>query len=230
LIRSGGKVVKNAAGFDIPKLMVGSLGSLGAFVEVSIKVFPQPESYSTIICEFTSLEEALNTLIRLTASPVEIYCLDLEPSSNGYYLYIRLGGGSDLITKRIERLQNEIGENEIMDGEKELDFWLNIREFKWLLESSTLVKIPITPKRVPKLEDFLGDNDALRRYSVGANLAWVGWSKSLELLDQHLSGNELSGLAIIGSASKTHLGKWKGQSFYKRIKQALDPINKWAEV
>ena len=39
--RGGGKVVKNAAGFDLPKLMAGSLGRLGALVELSFKVFPQ---------------------------------------------------------------------------------------------------------------------------------------------------------------------------------------------
>ena len=37
----GGRVVKNAAGFDLPKLMVGSLGRLGVFVELSLKVFPR---------------------------------------------------------------------------------------------------------------------------------------------------------------------------------------------
>src|SRR5512143_1651914 len=42
IVHAGGKVVKNSAGFDIPKLMVGSLGQLGALIEVSFKVFPQP--------------------------------------------------------------------------------------------------------------------------------------------------------------------------------------------
>ena len=41
IVRAGGKVVKNAAGFDIPKLMVGSLGQLGVLVELSFKVFPR---------------------------------------------------------------------------------------------------------------------------------------------------------------------------------------------
>ena len=42
LVAGGGKVVKNAAGFDLPKLMVGSLGRLGVMVELSVKVFPRP--------------------------------------------------------------------------------------------------------------------------------------------------------------------------------------------
>ena len=41
--RGGGKVVKNVAGFDVPKLMVGSLGTLGGIVSATFRVFPKPE-------------------------------------------------------------------------------------------------------------------------------------------------------------------------------------------
>ncbi|MEZ4663285.1 MAG: hypothetical protein R2911_37550 [Caldilineaceae bacterium] len=47
IVRGGGKVVKNAAGFDLPKLMVGSLGRLGILTEVSF-MFPQPKAYGTL--------------------------------------------------------------------------------------------------------------------------------------------------------------------------------------
>src|SRR5215203_1976352 len=48
LIRGGGKVVKNAAGFDLPKLMVGSLGRLGIVISASFKVFPAPAATATL--------------------------------------------------------------------------------------------------------------------------------------------------------------------------------------
>ena len=47
LVNGGGKVVKNAAGFDIPKLMVGSLGSFGVMTELTFKVFPAPAATAT---------------------------------------------------------------------------------------------------------------------------------------------------------------------------------------
>jgi glycolate oxidase FAD binding subunit len=47
--RGGGKVVKNVAGFDIPKLMVGSLGSLGLIGTVTFRLHPLPESSSTVV-------------------------------------------------------------------------------------------------------------------------------------------------------------------------------------
>jgi glycolate oxidase FAD binding subunit len=47
--RGGGKVVKNVAGFDLPKLMVGSLGSLGLIASVTFRLHPTPESASTVL-------------------------------------------------------------------------------------------------------------------------------------------------------------------------------------
>ena len=58
LVRGGGKVVKNAAGFDLPKLMVGSLGRLGALVELSFKVFPKPPAFATLRVDYPSLAAA----------------------------------------------------------------------------------------------------------------------------------------------------------------------------
>jgi glycolate oxidase FAD binding subunit len=46
--RGGGKVVKNVAGFDLPKLMVGSLGTLGAIVSATLRVFPRPHAWRAI--------------------------------------------------------------------------------------------------------------------------------------------------------------------------------------
>src|ERR1051325_9403440 len=48
LLRLGGKVVKNAAGFDLPKFFVGSLGRFGELAEVTFKVFPKPLATRTL--------------------------------------------------------------------------------------------------------------------------------------------------------------------------------------
>jgi glycolate oxidase FAD binding subunit len=229
-IRTGGKVVKNAAGFDIPKLMVGSLGSLGALVELSFKVFPKPEENRTIIAQINTFKSALDMLIQLSLLQMEIDSLELKPENSSYDLSIRLAGKTSTFTKRIDKLENEIGDIEILDGEIERTYWQNLREFTWLKEGNTLVKVPVTIKNLPDLERFLGENKADRRYSVGANLAWISWSGTLEKLDHYLTRNSLSGLTVLGAPEKSKLGDWKISEFYKRIKKALDPTCKWAEV
>lgn len=230
LIRSGGKVVKNAAGFDIPKLMVGSLGSLGALVELSFKVFPRPKEYKTVTSSYPTLMNAMEHLIQLTASPIEILCLEIESTNSSYDLQIRLGGSPKLFDERIDRLEQFIGDIEVLDGDVESKYWEHINEFRWLPEDSTLVKIPLTPKLVPDLDEFLEQNGSNRRYSVGANVAWVAWSESLDKLDQHLKDSNLAGLTVLGSADQIRLGARDNGNFYQRIKKALDPNEKWAEV
>jgi glycolate oxidase FAD binding subunit len=57
--RGGGRVVKNVAGYDLMKLMIGSFGTLGVIVSANFKLFPLPRQTATFICEFDSLPDAL---------------------------------------------------------------------------------------------------------------------------------------------------------------------------
>lgn len=50
LVHGGGKVVKNAAGFDLPKLMVGGMGRLGVLIDLTFKVFPAPRAWPVHSC------------------------------------------------------------------------------------------------------------------------------------------------------------------------------------
>ena len=134
LITTGGRVVKNAAGFDIPKLMVGSLGSLGTMVEVSIKVFPKPTEYITAMAQFENLSDALTSLIHLTSSSSEILCLELEPVEDFYNLRIRLGGDPKLFQDRISLLGASLQDTEILQGDEETKNWQEINEFLWVPE------------------------------------------------------------------------------------------------
>ncbi|MGB7095623.1 MAG: FAD-binding protein [Anaerolineales bacterium] len=230
LIHTGGKVVKNAAGFDIPKLMVGSLGSLGAMVEVSIKVFPKPKETITAISRYATLPAALNSLIQLTSSSSEILCLELEPIDDSYDLRIRLGGEPKLFPDRISHLGETVGDIVTLIGDPETEYWESLNEFDWVPEGTVLVKIPLTPKFVPQLDEFLNSNHAIRHYSVGANVAWVALSQPLNLLDQKLKELNLMGLTVLGSADQIRLGVWEPGGFYRRIKNALDPSGLWLEV
>jgi glycolate dehydrogenase FAD-binding subunit len=230
LVRAGGKVVKNSAGFDIPKLMIGSLGYFGALVELSFKVFPRPAEFATLIQPYASLNEALEHMIRISTTPLDLICLDLLPQEGTFNLIIRIGGLPDSFPARFQRLQGILGGGEILDGEPEKELWWGVREFNWLPESSRLLKVPLTPARIPDLDLFLSGHAALRRYTVGGNLAWVAWSGDTQTLDQALNNQQLSGLAVLGPPGSTRLGTRSGASFARRIKQALDPLGRWAEV
>ncbi len=58
IVKGGGRVVKNVAGYDLPKLVVGSLGTLGVIVEATFKLAPWPAAQETLLATFESLEDA----------------------------------------------------------------------------------------------------------------------------------------------------------------------------
>lgn len=126
LLRLGGKVVKNAAGFDVPKFLVGSLGRFGAIGEVTFKVFPRPEATLTLEMPF-----ARETLARLARSRYEPDAIDVPPG--GSTLLVRLAGPG----RAIEPLAREIGGRPV-DGA----VWERVRETPWCC------KADLTPDRM----------------------------------------------------------------------------------
>jgi len=90
LLRLGGKVVKNAAGFDLPKFFTGSLGRFGLLVEITFKVFPQPPARLTMKLEAPTAEAALRIITVAANSRWELDALDLLPDAPA--LRLRLAG------------------------------------------------------------------------------------------------------------------------------------------
>jgi glycolate oxidase FAD binding subunit len=68
VVKSGGKVVKNVAGYDLNKLYTGSFGTLGVITEVSFKLQPLPEIERTVLLTFKEIGQAVNTALDVSSS------------------------------------------------------------------------------------------------------------------------------------------------------------------
>jgi glycolate oxidase FAD binding subunit len=77
IARSGGNVVKNVAGYDLNKLYVGSLGTLGVIVEANFKLLPLPEHEETLLIGFDSAEAAMQAVAALLSAAVTPNALEL---------------------------------------------------------------------------------------------------------------------------------------------------------
>jgi glycolate oxidase FAD binding subunit len=87
ILRFGGRVMKNVAGFDVSRLMVGALGTLGVVLETSFKVLPAPESEVTRMLDFDE-GEAGEFMARISRTPLPV-------SASCFFenrLYVRLSG------------------------------------------------------------------------------------------------------------------------------------------
>ena len=246
VVRGGGKVVKNAAGFDIPKLMVGSLGQLGVLVELSFKVFPRPEAYASLRLKYSALDDALQALHRLYGSQLDIDALDLEAAQSGatlrlplrsaqgfgsgQALWARLGGLASAMPARLDRLRALLGGGEVVEGPDEASLWRGVRELEWVPAGWSLIKVPLTPRRIPLLEQSLAGGPAIRRYSGGGQVAWIASPEPPQPFDALLSSQGLSGLVLLGPPGQPRLGVRIGDTFARRVREALDPARRFAEA
>jgi glycolate oxidase FAD binding subunit len=77
LTHSGGRVVKNVAGYDLNKLYIGSLGTLGIIVELSLKLAPIPPANASVIAQFADLDGARGVLKAVVHSPLSPLAVEL---------------------------------------------------------------------------------------------------------------------------------------------------------
>ena len=148
IARSGGRVVKNVAGYDLNKLYIGSLGTLGVIVEANFKLQPLPSVERTLLLTFTNANNAMHMVIatsgsNLTPSAIELIdagaasdmsnFFGLNLPTNGFTLAINFEGGAVSINRQIDEArllarQNNALMGDDIDGEAQNRFWDVVRE------------------------------------------------------------------------------------------------------
>lgn len=132
LVQSGGMVVKNVAGLDMAKLMIGSLGTLAAIATVNFKLIPMPESTRTFVMTFRTADAVMQGRALLYESSLQPFALDmLNPAAakrigrEGYQLLVQAGGSEALM----DRYKRSLESAEIISGMEEMELWNAVREF-----------------------------------------------------------------------------------------------------
>jgi glycolate oxidase FAD binding subunit len=226
LLRMGGKVVKNCAGFDLPKFFVGSLGRYGVLVELTFKVFPAPDSRLTLRLTTNGAEAAAKVLTEAANSRWEVDALDLLP--DGKTVCLRLAGPAPAL----EAISREVlarWPGQVLSAAEADAVWTELREFRWAHSGGVLVKVAITPAVVPSLDAAARSLDGTRVHvSAGGNVAFVSLPPSAQpaALQERLHSLGLPGVTLCGSAP-LWWGARATPAIAGAVKQALDPQNRF---
>ena len=125
----GGQVMKNVAGYDVSRLMPGSMGTLALLLEASVKVLPRPAATATLRCHI-SQEKALRTLNEWAGQPLPLSASCWIGNGTGEgQLTIRLAGAAAAIKAAIPLMSSLVNASEVDPQSAEV-FWNDLREHK----------------------------------------------------------------------------------------------------
>jgi glycolate oxidase FAD binding subunit len=105
LVQSGGNVVKNVAGLDMAKLMVGSFGTLAAIATVNFKVFPMPERSQTFAQQFATVSQAFCERNRILSSALQPAAIDVVNWPDSYRMLVRAHGNAAVLDRFARELR-----------------------------------------------------------------------------------------------------------------------------
>lgn len=145
VVRYGGQVMKNVAGYDISRLVAGSMGTLGILLETSFKVLPKPATEQTLVFECDQAE-AIRRVNQWSAQPL--------PLSGAFWhqgqLRVRLSGAETETRSAARRLQ-------AVQVSEDPETWLDLREHRtdFFTQAGQLWRLSLPPATEPL--DLSGD-------------------------------------------------------------------------
>lgn len=219
-ISSGGRVVKNAAGFLLHHALVGSGGRLGVIAEVSLKVFPRAEATCTLVARAGSTHEALAAHERLRLAALELDALDLDATTQT--VLARLAGAAAALPGRADRAARALGADvELLHGPDETARWTAHTRGLWH-DGPLAVKVPTTPGRLGALLEVLAPFGAARASVAGA-VVYLSTATPLDAVDAALAGCGVAGAVVRGAGHGRRIGPAAPPSFHDRVRATLDP-------
>jgi glycolate oxidase FAD binding subunit len=157
--RGGGRVVKNVAGYDLMKLMIGSFGTLGVITSANFKLFPFTQRTLTCLCQFETLDEAFkfrDWLLKSALAPISAefigpeaveYLKDIEARDPDDWapaakvasekrvsqVAVRFAGSDRALARSRSELGSRVAQE--IKQEDEIDFWNRLANFEQRLSS-----------------------------------------------------------------------------------------------
>ena len=228
LIQTGGMVVKNVAGLDMGKLMIGSFGTLAAVAVLNFRLHPAPQGSRTFVREFIRVTEAIAARDKILKSSLQPAALDIVKSAAGYDLMIQAGGSSAVL----DRYSRELAGARVLEGAEEHALWEKIREFTPQFvrehENGVVLRISCTLSEVGRVLEAL-PAPAVARAGSGVCYGYFPQAGDLRQIEKLYHGGTGTSVIEFAPSSVRETGElWPapGDDFamMKKVKEMFDPL------
>ncbi|WP_169542378.1 FAD-binding oxidoreductase [Solirubrobacter soli] len=201
--KSGGKVIKNVAGYDLAKLFAGSFGTLGLIATVSVRLHPLPTRTATVAFDFDDPDALAAKAIELARLPLEADRFDAVWRDGRGQLLVEFSGAA------AEDAARRIGEPADVD-------WETVRA---LQRGTVVVKVSGRPTDLADVIRAAGDGTVISRAALG--LSWIALpdASRIAAIRQALAPRHcvvLDGVTEVAEAVP-------GQAVMERLKARFDP-------
>lgn len=252
VFKAGGRVVKNVTGYDLPKLLAGSWGTLAVLTEVTVKVMPRPQTAATVLIEGLSDPAAAAAMSRAMGSTAEVtgaahlparLARHLPPatlvSAGASLTALRVEGFGPSVAVRIEMLKDlcaKLGEIAVCDEESTRTLWRFLRDAGPLAsDDRALWRVSVPPMNGWKIPAALDETVADWFFDWAGGLVWLAVPCGDDAMAPalHQAAHRLGGHATLVRAPlavRNAVGCFAPQpagaaALCQRVKSMFDPGN-----
>jgi len=124
IVKAGGHVVKNVAGYDLGKLVSGSFGTLGAIVDATFKLLPIPQASATIDATYDDGDALARDVMQVSTSQLEPMAFDVMLAGGQYRLRMLFASSPAAVGSQVEAAQRLLSKaSSVVTGDEEMNVW-----------------------------------------------------------------------------------------------------------
>ncbi len=230
IARSGGKVIKNVAGYDIAKLFAGSFGTLGVILSVSVRLHPLPVHTATALGAAQDPDTLAGAAVALARAPLELDALDVAWRAGRGGILARCGGAeADRRAARVAELLRQAGLEQIDTTGDDDALWARQRAGQRAQDGRALVRIAARPSRLGAVLRVTEQCSGTLVGRAALGICYVELDpEAVELLRARIPREAMSVLLDAPEHLRDALDPWNAGErpaveLMRRLKQRFDP-------